>query len=84
MNWTTEERKFIEENYGRMSQKEIAKALGKGTGTISRMIEVLDLQRPKIRKETTPAYKPLQWKKGLHLQGIWNVLPTEVHMGSGS
>ena len=88
MNWTSEERKFIEENYGRMTQRQIARALHRGEGTISRMIELLDLQKPRIRKdgqERKIPYPTLQWKKGKHLQTIWHdIRPTEVHMGQGS
>ena len=81
MNWTLEERKFLEENYNHMTQKQIAQALGKAESSVSRMAEILDLQKVKVKKEKEPAYKPLQWKKGIHLQGIWNVRPTEVHLG---
>lgn len=85
MNWTPEERKFMEENYGRLTQKQMAKALGRGSGTISRMAELFDLQKkPKIRKEPQPRYQTLQWQKGKHLQGIWNVRPPEVHLGQRS
>ena len=84
MNWTLEERKFLEDNYARMTQKQIAQALGKAESGVSRMAEILDLQKVKVKKEKEPAYKPLQWKKGIHLQGIWNVRPTEVHLGQRS
>ena len=84
MNWTLEERKFLVDNYGRMTQREIGKAIGKAESAVSRMAEILDLQKPVVKKEKEPVYQPLQWKKGLHLQGIWNVRPPEVHMGQRS
>lgn len=84
MTWTLEERKFLEKNYGHMTQREIGKILGKTESAVSRMSDILDLQKPKVKKEKPPVYKTLQWKKGLHLQGIWNVRPPEVHLGQRS
>lgn len=84
MNWTLEERKFLEDNYAHMTQKQIAQVLGKAESGVSRMAEILDLQKVKVKKEKEPVYQPLQWKKGIHLQGIWNVRPPEVHLGQRS
>ena len=85
MNWTPEERKFIEANYKHMTQKEMAKALGRGSGTICRLAELFGLKKPSPpKKEHQPRYQTLQWQKGKHLQGIWNVRPTEVHLGQRS
>jgi hypothetical protein len=84
MNWTFEETKFLEENYGRITQKQIAQTLGKAESTVCRMAEILDLRKPVVKKEQEPVYTTLQWKKGIHLQGIWNVRPSEVHLGQRS
>lgn len=81
MNWTLEQRQFLLDNYQHMTQKQIAEALGKPESGVSRMAEILDLRKVKVKKEHEPRYQTLQWKKGKHLQGIWNVRPTEVHLG---
>ena len=60
MTWTLEERKFLENNYGHMTQREIGKILGKTESAVSRMSDILDLQKPKVKKEKPPVYKSLQ------------------------
>ena len=73
MNWTPSERAFLIANYKTMTQKDMAKALGRGHATIHVWMDMLGLERK--QREAPPKYepkcKPLEWSKGKHLQEIW-------------